>query len=128
MKRLTLLFLSLMVLLSVPVLAVAVEVAEGVIATAVADRAPVNVADSFSADVGRLYCYTRITGAAEGSSVTHVWIKDGREMARVQLSVRSNDWRTWSSKAVMPEWSGAWQVDVLDSAGALLKSVPFTVK
>lgn len=127
MKRMIVLLSSLMVLLSIPVLAVAVEVVEGVIATQVAERAPVGVAETFTPEVGRLYCFTRIAAAAD-SQITHVWLKDGQEMARVELTVRSNDWRTWSSKAIMPEWTGAWQVDVLAGDGTLLKSLPFTVQ
>lgn len=128
MKRMIMLLSSLMVLLSIPVLAAAVEVVEGVIATQVAERAPVDVAETFAPEVGRLYCFTRIAGAAADSQITHVWLKDGQEMARVELTVRSNDWRTWSSKAIMPEWTGAWQVDVLAGDGTLLKSLPFTVQ
>jgi hypothetical protein len=128
MKRAIMLVLSLMVLLSIPAMALAVEVVEGVIATQVTERSPVGAAESFSSDVGRLYCFTRIAGAAVDSQVTHVWLKDGQEKARVPLTVRSNDYRTWSSKAIMPEWTGAWQVDVLAEDGTLLKSLPFTVQ
>jgi hypothetical protein len=35
-------------------------------------------------------------------------------------------WRTHSSKSMMPEWQGAWRVDVLDENGNTLKSAEFT--
>jgi hypothetical protein len=46
-------------------------------------------------------------------------------MSRIELPVRSSDWRTWSSKTIFPGSAGEWKVDVLDAEGALLKSVSF---
>lgn len=122
MKRWMMVALLLLVL---PAASLAVEVAEGVITTAVVERAPVDVLESYPAEAGTLFCYTRIAGAVDETSVTHVWIKDGREMGRVALPVRSSSWRTWSSKKILPGWSGSWQVDVLDAEGNLLTTLPF---
>ncbi len=121
-------FVTLVLLVGMlPVLALGMEVSEGVVALGVEQRQPVEVANHFPATVGRVYCYTRVTGAAGEAEVTHVWLKQGREMARVSLPVRSNDWRTWSSKRVLPEWRGEWTVKVLDGAGNELERIPFSL-
>ncbi len=108
-------------------IAAALEVAESVIATAVVERAPVDVVRNFTAQEGRLYCFTRIVGAPLDveAAVTHVWLYEGREMARVALPVRSDNWRTWSSQTLSGAQAGKWQVDVYDESGQLLVSIPF---
>ncbi|ORJ60523.1 DUF2914 domain-containing protein [Geothermobacter hydrogeniphilus] len=118
----------LTLLLLLPSLGWGLEVVEGVVATGVEQRQPVGVADHFPADIGRVYCFTRVRGAVGDDEITHVWLKQGREMARVTLAVRSDNWRTWSSKQVLPEWRGAWTVKVLDRAGNELTSISFDLE
>ena len=95
--------------------------------TAMENREIVNPDSSFSADVGQVYCFTRITGADTETSITHIWYLDGVEMATVELTVRGPNWRTWSTKTIFSDWTGEWSVDVLDAEGNLLRSKSFTV-
>ena len=128
MKRLSVIaFVLLAACLSLPASAFALEVAEGAITSQISDRNPVDSLTSYSADVGKLYCFTRIVGAESDSQVTHVWYRGDEEMARVDLAVRSNNWRTWSSKALLPEWTGEWRVDVLDAEGTVIRTLAFTL-
>jgi hypothetical protein len=102
-------------------------VVEAVVTTAVAERQPVdNVAD-VSSSLGRVYCWTRISGAEAEIEVEHVWYMGDQEMARIPLRVAGNNWRTWSSKNIEPSWTGNWRVDVVGPDGAVLESVSFTV-
>jgi Protein of unknown function (DUF2914) len=114
-----------LVLGAVPVFAL--EISEGVVTTGISDRAPVDQVTTQSHDVGQLYCFTHVVGAPADSSITHVWYWGDKEMARVELPVRSNNWRTWSSKRLLPEWTGAWHVDVLDAEGNKLTTISFTI-
>ncbi|MBD3222394.1 DUF2914 domain-containing protein [bacterium] len=82
----------------------------------------------FPAGTETIYCRTRITGATEPTTVTHAWYRDGKTMARVELGVGSASWRTVSSKRLLPDWTGEWEVRVLDAAGTLLRSETFTVQ
>lgn len=91
-------------------------------------RAVVGEAVVFSADVDRIYCFTRVHGMHPPTAVTHAWYYEGKTMARVDLSVRSENWRTWSYKTVLPGWTGAWEVKVLDEDGMVLGSAGFEVK
>jgi hypothetical protein len=93
----------------------------------VVDREPMDSGNSFTADVGKLYCFTKIMGAESPTHVTHVWYFDGTERARVELAVNGASWRTFSSKIIQPHELGAWRVDVLDADGNVLKSLDFEV-
>ncbi len=104
-----------------------IEVAEAVIGTGVVDRAPQGAASSFSQDVGTLYCFTRITGS-DGETVEHVWYREGQEMARVPLQIGGPDWRTWSTKRIVSEWTGSWRVDIQQSDGSVLQSVSCAIQ
>ena len=85
-------------------------------------------ASVFPAGTPVIYCRTRIVGAAEPTVVTHVWYRDGKTEAHVELTVGSSNWRTYSSKKLQPDWTGEWEVRVLDGAGNLVRSETFTVE
>jgi len=104
------------------------EVVEMMICTGVQDRVPVGTDTLFLKTVGQLYCYTKVTGAGESAKLSHVWYHNNQEMARVDLNVMADTWRTWSSKKIAEEWTGKWRVDVVSESGEILKSMAFTVQ
>ncbi len=103
-------------------------VAKGVITTAVENQQPVDEIESFPADYGKLYCFTRVVGASGDTEVTHIWYYQEHEMARVSLPVRSRDWRTYSSKRVLPNWKGEWRVVIVDRDQHELMTIPFVLE
>lgn len=105
----------------------AIEIAEAVVATGVEDRAPVGVAESFGADVERLYFYTIFEGDFPETQLEHVWLRDGEEVARVALRAQGPRWRTWSSKTIAPDWTGEWEAQVVGPDGEVLASTSFTI-
>ena len=128
MKRSALFILTLAaVLYSAPLIAAELSVIEAVVTTEIRDREPVDSVQGYPAGIERLYCFTRVVGAEDDTFVTHVWYFGDEEMAQVDLPVRSSDWRTWSSKSLLPVWAGDWRVDVVDPAGNRLASVSFTL-
>ncbi len=92
------------------------------------DRAPIGVADTLPADISRVFCFTRIVGAEDTTSVTHVWYYGDRKMAEVELPVRSSNWRTWSSKRVLPSWKGEWRVEVIAADSTVIHKKSFFLK
>lgn len=98
---------------------------EAVVARNVVDRMPADTGSTFPADVGTLYLWTRVTGAA-GGALSHVWIHGPHEAA-VELQIGGSPWRTWSSRTVPPEWTGEWRVEVRNAAGEVLATRTFTV-
>jgi len=131
-KRTALITVILIALLGTAVLAEeaakksALEV-ETALCSSIENRVAVGEADSFSDDVGQVYLWTRVKGATDTTFIKHVWYFEGEQMAEVKLNVKSKNWRTWSSKKILKEWDGTWEVKVLDSEGYTLSSIPFTV-
>lgn len=105
----------------------ALEVVEAAISTGVVDHLPIDFVEAYTVKAGKLYCFTRVLGSAGRDKVIHVWRREGQEMARIELPLRSDDFRTWSVKTILPTWSGKWQVDVVDNAGTVLVSLPFVL-
>lgn len=126
-KKTFLLVLVLCVSFSWQVIA-AVTVADGAITSAIENQMPVDRIESYAADFGKLYCFTRIVGAQGETQVTHVWFYQDDEMARVTLPVRSADWRTYSSKRFLPQWAGEWRVVVLDAEQNVISTLPFRLE
>jgi len=98
------------------------------ICTSVEERAPAGVDTVFSNDVEKLYCFTKISGAVDTTSISHVWYLNDEEKAKVDLSVKAKSWRTWSSKRIANDWIGNWKVDVVTANGDVLVSKAFEVK
>jgi hypothetical protein len=106
----------------------ALTVEEMVFCAAIQDRAPSLPDTAFASTVESVWCFVRVTGAADTTAITQVWYYHDREMSRVELAVKSTSWRTWSSKKILPEWQGIWRVDVLSPAGEVLRSGSFAIR
>jgi hypothetical protein len=104
------------------------KVDEMVFCTAVQDRVPSGADTAFASIVENVYCFVKVNGAADTTAITQVWYYQDREVARVELAVKSSSWRTWSTKKIPPEWQGNWRVDVLSPTGDVLKSSEFAIK
>ncbi|MBZ4643156.1 MAG: hypothetical protein PWQ25_1153 [Deferribacteres bacterium] len=98
------------------------------IATDIVDREPAGVSETFSANVGKIYCFTEIVTDKYPTKVVHIWLYDNNIIAEVPLQVNSNKWRTYSSKRILPNWEGEWKVEVYAEDGKLIGSKSFTVK
>lgn len=98
---------------------------EMAIARSITDRMPVDTASTFQATVGRVACWTRVSGAT-GSTIHHVWIHNGQEFD-VPMQIGGSPWRTWSTKEIQPDWTGDWRVEVRNASGTVLASTSFTI-
>ena len=98
------------------------------ICTNIVERQPIDTDTVFASTVERLYCFTKLTNAAAPTTVSHVWYYNDKEMAKVELAVKGETWRTWSSKRIVVGWSGKWRVDVVAADGTVLKSKAFTLQ
>ncbi len=103
------------------------EVKAIAIAPEIKDREPVDAGNEFPATVGKLYCYTKIVGGKEGTSIIHRWKRKGEVVAYVRLAVNGSPWRTFSSKSIQSDWTGPWSVDVLEGDN-VIKTIDFTIK
>ncbi|BBO71513.1 hypothetical protein DSCA_54430 [Desulfosarcina alkanivorans] len=110
------------------VMAREITVAQAVVCQEVVDRVPVGAGDVIPAGTERVFCFTRIEGAGGDAEITHNWYYQGSLKASVVLPVRAGSWRTWSSKKMLPEWTGEWMIEVLSKDGTPLESVIFFVQ
>ena len=126
------LVILLLTILAVPVAGLTqsagqLQVATAAICRDVVNREPVDAGTTFPLSVGKLSCFTKITGVEGSGKITHVWYLGDNERSRVDLTVNGPTWRSFSTKAIRPGDAGSWHVDVVDPAGVVLKSVPFEV-
>jgi len=96
--------------------------------TAIEDRELQGQDTTFAAGTEKIYCWSLITGCENPTTVEHVWSLGGEEKARVTLDIKYPRVRTWSSKTIMPEWTGDWKVEVVDSAGKVIGSTAFKIE
>lgn len=92
-------------------------------AKGVANYEPVEEGTSFSAGT-MVWVWSRIFNA-DGTTVQHVWKKDGKEVWSATLSIRSARWSTNSRRVVSP---GQYEVEVRAQDGSALGSVSFSVQ
>lgn len=121
-------YVCLFVVLTLPCSAFALEIVDAAITSDISERSPVDSLNTVKKPVEQLFCFTHVTGADDDTWITHVWYHEGKEMARVRLPVSSSNWRTWSSKKILPQWDGQWQVHILDAQGKARLIVPFMVE
>lgn len=102
---------------------------EVVLTTNILERVPQDTVTAIPAPAPEdtLYLWTRVTDAAPGTVIHHVWLRGGEQMADVPLTVNGSPWRTWSRKTMTADMTGAWRVEVRDASGTVLKAIDFTV-
>lgn len=106
-----------------PAAAAGAAAAEIKAAKGVDKREPVDEGTSFAAG-DTVWAWTRVTGA-NGTKVTHVWKKDGKQAWKATLRIGSNRWTTYSRRKVT---AGAYSVEVVAADGTVLGTVEFTVQ
>lgn len=104
---------------AIPAVADEPAVARAQFTSAVADREPVDSLDSVSVSIGRVRFFTELHGL-EGRAAVHRWEHGGQVRAEVAIPVGADRWRAWSSKRLLPAWTGIWQVSVIADDGAVL--------
>ena len=92
-------------------------------------RTPVGSDVIFTNNVDSLYCYTRIQNTGTKKEVKHIWYYKNQIMTQVRYNVRkSNIYRSWTKKTILPNQVGQWRVDVLDNNGTIIGSKKFEIK
>lgn len=87
--------------------------------TDVKNREPVDHITTLTNTASKVYFFTELTGLA-GQRVTHRWLHEGKVVAQVSFQVKGPRWRVWSSKELLPGWTGLWTVQVVTADGHVL--------
>ena len=92
-------------------------------------RTPVGSDLIFTSNVDSLYCYTRIQNPGQKREVKHLWYFKDKMMTQVRYNVRkSNIYRSWTKKTILPNQIGDWRVDIQDNNGTIIGSKSFKIK
>lgn len=99
-------------------------VARSTFTTAIDNREPVDEVSSIDTDSSKIYYFTEIKGLKD-QRISHRWEQNGEVQATVNFDIGGDRWRVWSSKNLQPEFTGEWQVMVVDEAGNVLAQNTF---
>lgn len=102
-------------------------IGKAVICERIENRTPWGVKHTYPSTIGKVYCFTQLTEIPSEGTIHHIWYHGNKEMARVGLSVSPPQWRTYSSKIILPSWKGSWKVEVV-YGDYVLKTVAFAVQ
>lgn len=95
-------------------------VARAHFASGITDREPVDEIAQVPNTTNRVFFFTELLNLTR-QRVVHRWIYQGEVIAEVPFDVGGPRWRVWSSKTMLPEWTGVWTVEVV-SEGQVLTS------
>ena len=100
------------------------HVTRALFTTAIQNREPTDTVTSLTNDKNKIYFFSELKGMG-GHIVTHRWEYQGKTMGEVKFNVGGPRWRVWSSKSLLPQWTGEWRVSILDESGKLLGEATF---
>ncbi|MCE5195500.1 MAG: DUF2914 domain-containing protein [Nitrospiraceae bacterium] len=94
----------------------------------VENKEPVDVKDTFPANVEKVFCFIEARNITEDSIITVVWSNAGTEILKTELQLKKGSkWRTFANKNIHGI-KGDWKVEVKDSQGNIVKAVNFKVE
>lgn len=93
--------------------------------SAVENREPVDSLSTLENSTSTVYFFTELRDM-QGQTAVHRWSYNGNVMAEVSFPVGGARWRVFSSKNLIPEWVGTWQVEVLNANGEVIDSKSLT--
>ena len=138
MQKYVLLAISILAVLSLSLVPAAADSHDGtasslkvekaVMCKGVDQRTPLGIGNVFASDAGTIYCFSKITGAAQDTVVTHKWYLNGDLKSSVDLPVKSSSWRTWSLKRIDSADVGDGMVEVVSEEGVVLTTIIFFIQ
>lgn len=100
------------------------EVARAQFTTAVVEREPTDRVETLHTSAREVFFFTELRGF-QGHEVRHRWSHEGEVMAEVPFQVEGPRWRVYSSKELLPAWTGEWSVAVVDARGEVVAEESF---
>lgn len=72
-----------------------------------------------------VYYFTELK-AMDGKKVYHQWLQNGKSIARYELPVSADRWRTYTHRVLAGKARGVWLVRLTDEKGQVLNEKTFT--
>jgi len=85
----------------------------------VEQREPTENLQNLTNENGQVKFFTELRDMG-GQTAVHRWEYDGKVVAEVEFNVKGPRWRVWSSKSLVPQWTGDWKVSVINGAGEVI--------
>lgn len=101
------------------------EVSRAMFTTAIDNREPVMQVDSISSSSFQSINFFTELKDLTGHNVTHQWTYNDKVMFEKTFEVKGARWRVWTSKTLIPSWTGTWTVNVLDDDRSVLDTSSF---
>ncbi len=102
----------------------AIEVSRARFTSAIENREPVDEITTLDISHARIFFFSEIRNG-QGQTVTHRWLYKGKVMAEVSFDIKGPRWRVYSSKNLLPFWTGTWAVQVVNGNGEVLTEKRF---
>lgn len=101
------------------------EVTRAMFTIGIDNHEPVIMVDSIDSNsYTSISFFTELNGLS-GQNVTHQWTHNDKVMFEKTFEVKGERWRVWTSKTLIPAWTGSWTVNVLDEDRSVLASNSF---
>jgi hypothetical protein len=94
----------------------------------VQERVPVGEADAFPSEIGQLWCFTRVQNAEAPTQIFHRWYVGDNLVDEIAINVGSEHWRCWSTKTILPNWTGDCRVEILTEEGDVIMTKEFVLE
>ena len=101
------------------------EVSRAQFTTAIDNREPVGKVESVDSDTHRSISFFTELSDMTGQTITHQWTHKDKVMFEKTFEIKADRWRVWTSKTLIPSWTGTWTVNVLDNERSVLASESF---
>ena len=92
--------------------------------TEIDDREPVDAISFLNNQTREIIFFTDLRNFG-GQTLTHRWEYRGEILAEVPVRVEQDRWRAWSSKQLLPVWTGDWTVSVVKADGEVIAAETF---
>jgi len=83
------------------------------------EREPTENLENLTNENGQVKFFTELRDMS-GQTAIHRWEYDGKVVAEIEFNVKGPRWRVWSSKSLIPQWTGDWKVSVVNGAGEVI--------
>ncbi len=98
-----------------PIITSDIDISNAVLTSGIIDRKPgTEFNQSVPKYIREVYFYTQVEHA-NNQTISHRWIFNNQALATIPLEIKSDDYRTWSSKKMSSAWQGTWHVEVLNA-------------
>jgi len=101
-----------------------IAVSDSGVGTGVKSHQLVGAADEFVEGTEVVF-WTRVVGGRPGDVIHHVWLHEGRGIARIPLHIGGSPWRTFSRRPLPQGSAGRWTAEARDVDGRLLARQEF---